>query len=542
MSSGKKRRTTSDDSFSALFDRSLLARWLVFLFFIVSLVILVASAHRLDADRAIWIQYWVVPSAVGVGAFVVLHLNHSYVALRTSRIILMLGGLLVQMVAVLGVFHLVERTGWDQEYEVLLTPFIIAPMIHTLLLGSRVGVFSAVFGSLCNSLLITSIDDFSFFVISLTTGLAVVMVLRNVRKRGKLLRAGIYAGILALLFSYAFGLIDSEPFLSGASREVWIELGWKSFAAVGMGIIVSLLISGILPALEGLFGLTTEMSWIELSDLNNKLLRRMQLEAAGTFHHSLIVASLSEAAAESIGAEATVCRVCAYFHDIGKLKKPEYFIENQNDGVNPHDNLTPTMSALVITAHVKDGVDMAIKHKLNQRIIDVIREHHGDSMVYYFYRKACEQQLEERSKVDKGLENKEDIPEIDQKNFRYPGPRPSTKESGIISLADSVESASRSLSKPTPQRIKSLIDDIVSKRIQDGQLDDCPLSMREVSMIKQSFAKTLRSMLHSRIDYPKDDNGDKKNGSSLNEARAKKESSKVKKKTDLQSVARLADS
>jgi putative nucleotidyltransferase with HDIG domain len=237
----------------------------------------------------------------------------------------------------------------------------------------------------------------------------------------------------------------------------------------------------------------------------------LQLEAPGTFHHSLVVASLSEAAAEAVGANAAMCRVGAYYHDIGKLNKPAYFIENQHDGTeNPHDSLTPTMSALIITAHVKDGVDLALKHKLNPRVIDVIREHHGDSLVGYFYRRAQEQKLAEMEKVEKKLENPEDLPKVDQKNFRYPGPTPRSRESGIISLADAIESASRTIKKPTPAKIRALVDDIVASRISDGQLDNCMLTIRDLSTGKDVFSKTLRSMLHSRIDYPKDDDKGRK--------------------------------
>jgi len=219
-----------------------------------------------------------------------------------------------------------------------------------------------------------------------------------------------------------------------------------------------------------------------------------------------VVASLAEAAAEAVGANAAMCRVSAYFHDVGKLSKPEYFIENQGDGVeNPHDSLTPTMSALIIIAHVKDGVDLAVKHKLNPRVIDIIQEHHGDSLVTYFHRRAQEQKKAELEKVEKGLENPEDLPKIDEKNFRYPGPRPRTRESGIVSLADIVESASRSLKKPTPAKIRAMVEDLINGRVCDGQLDDCTLTVRDLAKVKDSFCATLRSMLHTRIDYPKDD-------------------------------------
>jgi putative nucleotidyltransferase with HDIG domain len=280
--------------------------------------------------------------------------------------------------------------------------------------------------------------------------------------------------------------------------------GTMFVVAFSVGFITALIVSGLLPLLEGAFSLTTNISWLELADLNHPLLKQMQLNAPGTFHHSLVVASLAESAAEAIGANAVLCRASAYFHDVGKLKKPEYFIENQSEGMeNPHDLLTPTMSALVIIAHVKDGVDMALKHKLNPRIIDAILEHHGDSMVYYFYRKAQEQKALEQDKVGRGLENVEDLPQIDDKNFRYPGPRPRSKETGILSLADAIESASRSLKKPNPIKIRGLVDDIVKSRWNDGQLDDCTLTLRDLTRVKESFAATLRSMMHSRISYNK---------------------------------------
>ena len=195
-------------------------------------------------------------------------------------------------------------------------------------------------------------------------------------------------------------------------------------------------------------------------------------------------------------------RVCAYFHDIGKLNKSEYFIENQGD-VNPHDGLTPTMSALIIVAHVKDGVDLAIKNKLNPRIIEVIQEHHGDSLVYFFYRKAQER-VEARECKGESSKNQDDLPKVDEKSFRYPGPIPQTRESGIISLADAVESASRTLKKPSHGKIKALVNEIVLKRVRDGQLDACGLNLSELTTIREVFSKTLRSMLHSRIEYPKD--------------------------------------
>jgi putative nucleotidyltransferase with HDIG domain len=232
----------------------------------------------------------------------------------------------------------------------------------------------------------------------------------------------------------------------------------------------------------------------------------MTIEAPGTYHHSLVVANLAEAAAEAIGANATMARVCSYFHDIGKLVKPEYFTENSRHDRNPHDDLAPTMSALVIIAHVKEGVDLALKHGLNQEIINVIQQHHGTSLVYYFYKRALQQQEDARAGGKIMNIRDEDIPEVSEESFRYSGPRPQSKECGIISLADCVESASRSLERVTPQKIDQLISDLIEKRLLDGQLKDCDITLREIEVIAESFKYTLQSMLHSRVAYPSEKN------------------------------------
>jgi cyclic-di-AMP phosphodiesterase PgpH len=280
-------------------------------------------------------------------------------------------------------------------------------------------------------------------------------------------------------------------------------IGLQSAYAVGNGILTAMLVGGALPLLEQLFQITTDISWLEASDLNHPLLRRMTIEAPGTYHHSLVVANLAEAAAEAIGANPTSCRVCAYFHDVGKLVKPEYFTENMNFERNPHDDLAPTMSALIIIAHVKEGVDLALKHKLNHRIIDIIQEHHGTSLVYYFYQRALQQQEDARAGGKIMNMREEDIPEVREESFRYPGRKPQTKESAIVSLADIVESASRSLSKPTPQKVEQLVNELIEERVADGQLDECELTLGDLRIIAERFRFTLMTMLHSRIAYPK---------------------------------------
>jgi putative nucleotidyltransferase with HDIG domain len=232
-------------------------------------------------------------------------------------------------------------------------------------------------------------------------------------------------------------------------------------------------------------------------------MKRLSIEAPGTYHHSLVVANLSEAAAEAIGANAAMTRVCAYFHDIGKLTKPEYFIENMDPADNPHDDLTARMSALILIAHVKDGVDLAIKHKLNCSIIDVIEQHHGTTLTHYFYHRALEQQAEMMRRVSEGKSKEDDVPKVSEEVFRYPGPLPQFKEAAVISLADAVESASRAMEKPNASRLETLVDEIVLERMRDGQLDECDLTMADLARVKASFVKTLLSMMHSRIKYRK---------------------------------------
>ena len=503
LSSGKKRRIyDADDQLRALLANARWVNWMLCALFVACYVGL--SNYQAYGTYLADNPTKSALAAIGIAltGLLMIYINQNEVMKKNNVLFLLLGGVILHLFFVKGISLWVDAYGFSKQYKLLLVPFALAPMVHSILLGRRAGTFSAVFVSIAGTLLIPTSDVTIYLVISLICGMTAVFLTYRVRKRSQLLRAGIYAGALALLFSALLGEILSHGRIDDPQNMM--QVGKECLATFGVGFLTALIVSGLLPLLEGVFSLTTAISWLELGDLNHPLLKKMQLDAPGTFHHSLVVASLAESAAESIGANAALCRACAYFHDVGKLKKPEYFIENQADGMeNPHDLLTPTMSALVIIAHVKDGVDMAMKYKLNPRIIDAILEHHGDSMVFYFYRKAQEQKLADSDKVEKGLENAEDLPQIDDENFRYPGPPPRSKETGILSLADAIESASRSLKKPSPIKIRGLVDDIVKSRWSDGQLDDCALTLRDLTKIRESFASTLRSMMHSRISYTK---------------------------------------
>ena len=501
LSSGKKRRTQADGPVAIRLDRSTVIRYSVYAGFALFVSVLAFNFANGGADGAQPVPV-TMASLLAVGmAILLFEVWHPKTARRNGHVFLVFSCIAVQLAFIWLVTVTVEADSFlPESLKLLLVPYALAPMILAVLLRSNLGLYAVAGTTLLGAFLIDMESLLPYLVMSAACGLSAVIVTQEVRKRGRLLRGGFYAGGAAVLLACSFNVISLGP-LKGGVLE-WQLFGVELASAFGIGLVTGMIVSGLLPILESTFKLTTDISWLELSDLNHKLLRRMQLEAPGTFHHSMVVASLSEAAAEEIGANPMMCRVCSYFHDIGKLQKPAYFIENQGEN-NPHDSLTPTMSALVIIAHVKDGVDMAIKSKLNPRIVDVIREHHGDSLVYYFYRKAQEQRRVEEGMVEEGLENPEDVPDVDAKNFRYPGPTPQTRESGIISLADAVESAARSLRKPTPRKIRSLVDDIVFNRIKDGQLDNCGLTVSELRKTRDSFANTLRSMMHSRIDYPK---------------------------------------
>jgi hypothetical protein len=272
-------------------------------------------------------------------------------------------------------------------------------------------------------------------------------------------------------------------------------------AALATGVLTGMAVVGVLPVLESLFKRTTDITLLELTDYNHPLLRQLQLDAPGTYHHSLVVAQLAENAANAIGANPLLARVCALFHDIGKTPHAAYFTENQREALSPHDGLTPTASASIIKQHVTDGVELARRHRLPRAVLDVIQQHHGTTLVRSFYLRAVEQ-----SRVPFPVKNMPPAapllaPPVEAA-FRYSGPKPQFKESAVISLADGVEAATRSLRSVTPEQLGPLIDRIVGDRIADGQLDEAPITFEELAKMKNSFQFTLLNMLHARVAYP----------------------------------------
>ena len=305
----------------------------------------------------------------------------------------------------------------------------------------------------------------------------------RIRSRAKLIYVGLGAGAVAVVVYVGLAILDNQP---PSVRLLW-EAARQGLWALAAGFIMT----GLLPFVERLFGVLTDLSLLELGDVSHPLLQELVRRAPSTYNHSVTVGTIAEAAAESIGARGLLVRVGAYFHDIGKMLKPTYFVENQGSDPSRHDSLVPAMSTLVIIAHIKDGADLARQHRLPQPITDLIAQHHGTTLVEYFYGRAHERKRSDPNGA-----------EIDEASYRYPGPKPQTKEAAVLMLADAVESASRSLVDPTPARIESLVRDIAERRLHDGQFDESGLTLRELRAIERSMVVSLISIYHGRIKYP----------------------------------------
>jgi len=356
-------------------------------------------------------------------------------------------------------------------------PIASGAMIICLLLGLDIAIAFAMVTAACTAVIFQS--SFEFFIYFLLNSSMAAYWIQNCRERKVFIKAGLKIGLLNVALSTAISVYLSG-FLGFKILEVW------AFAFMG-GIGAGIITAGIAPLFEIAFGYTTDSTLLELANLEKPILRRLMIEAPGTYHHSVIVGNMVEAAAAEIGANPLLAKACGYYHDIGKIKKPLYFIENQKNGKNKHDKLAPSMSKHILVAHVKDGVEIANQNKLGQVLIDTIRQHHGTSLISYFYEKAKKQKGEDAVKID---------------DFRYPGPRPQTKEAGLVMLADVVEAASRTLDNPTPSRIQWLVQNLINKIFSDGQIDNCELTLKDLHKIAKTFNRILSGIHHHRIDYP----------------------------------------
>jgi putative nucleotidyltransferase with HDIG domain len=360
------------------------------------------------------------------------------------------------------------------EYAV---PVALGGLLLAVLFNSRLAFAGGLAICILTSLLASV--ELRFFLYNFVGTLTAIFAIVGRKERATLLKAG---GLVALANLYS---ILAWSFLSGMTGS----LGFDLVSALVNGLLVAILALGLLPLFEYVFEVATDFRLIELCNLHHPLLREMMLRAPGTYHHSVVVGTMAEAAAEAIGASTLLCRVGAYFHDIGKMTKPLYFVENETDAKDRHGKMKPSLSALVIMSHVKAGVELGRAYGLPPAVLDMIPQHHGTRLVTFFYHKA------------KRTHDPE-LGEVREEVFRYPGPKPQTKEAAILMLADAVEAAARTLIERTPARFQSLVHTVVSAVFADGQLNECELTLRELRLIEESFVRALSGIYHQRVEYP----------------------------------------
>lgn len=434
----------------------------------------------LATERREHSRHWLAMMGNGLLAFLVIFGTASYLARYQDRPLGRLGRQVVAALVLLTMLGLSRATllytGFPPHTTVGFQAFAAAMLAIVYPRGSVFAICAAL------GLLITlaTAQGPAFFIALLAVSGTLVLGLADIRNRGTIVGVGALGGLAALITTCAAGLADRQDFLFVLRDSLW---------AGGATLLAAFVIEGILPGIERVFRFSTSMTLLEWCDANKPLLRQTAAEAPGTYNHSLLVGALAEAAAEAIGANGLLCRAGAYYHDIGKISKAEYFVENQSPGESRHERLAPAMSLLIIVGHVKDGIAMAEEYGLPASLRPFIAEHHGTTVVEYFYHAA--------RKLHKPGEA-----EVPESEYRYPGPKPQSRESAIVMLCDGVEGAVRAMSEPTPSRIEAVVSDIVRKRLLDGQFDECDLTFRELATIEKSLNKSLCALYHARIEYP----------------------------------------
>lgn len=398
---------------------------------------------------------------------------------------LLLGILLIGTIAVSKFSYFLltafaDKFPWiDPASIIYAIPVTAGAMLITLLFDTHLGL---IFSFVMSLLMGIVVPEEAFYTLYAFVGSVVaVFSVITCHRRTQLLRAGLAVSIVNVVMVSAINLFEAVP--------LNVKTLFDLLFGAGGGLLSGLIVSGFLPVFESLFTISTDIRLLELLDLNHPLLRRLSVQAPGTYYHSMMVSNLAEAATEAVGENPLLARVCCYYHDIGKMLKPDYYIENQMGSGNRHDTLSPQLSSLVLVSHVKEGMDLAREHKLPQAIIDIIPQHHGTRLMNYFYNRAQKNRAP-------------DQPPINEADFRYPGPRPQTKIAAIIMLADGVEAASRVLDNPIPARITALVEKMVTTVYLDGQLSDSDLTLKDLKTIQQSFVKVLTGQFHQRIEYP----------------------------------------
>lgn len=374
-------------------------------------------------------------------------------------------------------FNIAKGSGFlSTETAVFGMPIPAGAMLVTLLFDFHTAIVFSFIVSLLSGLWL---NDATYPVYAFVGSLIASFSVIRCKKRSAILKGGLSVGGANIITSIILLLLHSDLFTEKAFSTL--------IFAASAGLNVTAAVSLFLPLLEYAFNATTDISLLELLDLNHPLMKSLMISAPGTYHHSVIVGSLVESAAETIGVNPLLARVSSYYHDIGKVKMPEYFIENQTTKVSKHDKLTPHMSGLIIASHVKEGIELARQHKLPEPIIDIIRQHHGTCLITYFYQKAKDRDIEHFLSEDE---------------YKYHGPKPQTRVAALVMMADAVEASSRVLTDPTPARVGALVDKIINHIFLEGQLDECELTLKDIFEIKKHFSYILTGILHKRIEYP----------------------------------------
>lgn len=479
---------------------------------------------------------WLV--LTGVALSIVYYVNHDKNELDVRRSIL----LMTLIIAQIALNHLLEIVPREYEYFtygqlLLVLPYALAPGIAAVLLGRKLAVFVALCTSLFGMAIMPqdcpAVIMADYMAISLLAGFLSAILCDRMRRRERFFSASIATGCAVFVSAIALGCFRNNGL---ASIREGFDVVWfvkELLMALGASFVVAVVAGGLIAHLERLFNITTHMTWLEWTDMSHPLLDEMSRKAPGTFQHCLSVKNLAEAAAEAIGIDKTRVGACALFHDIGKLKNPDYFGENDaRISKELHAKITPKQSAQIIIQHVQDGIKLARENNLNIRIVNVIREHHGINKADYFYGEAQREYEEEKKKFDAGLTDTCPEP-VDASLYTYKGPIPQTRESGLVSMADVVESSTRSILPATADAIMEKIDTVIRKQILSGHLKDSQLTLGEIDTIKKSFFDTLRTMHHTRIAYPKtkeDDEMEKEAAAALSsvaEEKAVESSAKV---------------
>lgn len=450
-----------------------------------------------------------------ISMVVVLLIGHRFARENISKFRLNSRDLLFLVTTYIGLFVLIKlaiffansvETAFpaiDSNSYYYIFPFAVGAMMVRIVLNSEIALVFAALAAMFMGLLFGNSLFIALF--ALASSLTGAHWVRHCKERNMLYFAGLRISLVNMVAAVGLHLMAGHP--------LDMQLIYKAGFGFAGGFFCAVIVTALIPLIESLFKYTTDIKLLELANLNTPVLRQLMVQAPGTYHHSIVVGNLAEAGAEAINANPLLARVAAYYHDIGKVRKPLYFVENQSGHENKHDKLAPSMSALVLMAHVKDGVEIARENKLGSDLIDILRQHHGTALMKFFYDKAKNQQDPE-------------VQQVDERDYRYPGPKPQTREAALIMLADAVEAAGRTLADPTPARIQGMVQKIINNIFIDGQLDECELTLKDLHKIAKSFNQILAGIFHYRIDYPEPvhkekDPNKKKNGDDTHRESAK---------------------